>query len=194
MKLGHGLYRHMLTQENFRFAKQAGVTHIVAHLTDYFKETPRLPAADSRGGGWGVTNNRDKLWTYEELRDLRAAINAEGLEIAAIENFDPSHWYDILLDGPRKKEQLENLKIMIRNMGRAGIPVMGYYFSLAGVWGWVNGPFARGGAESVGFVEQSAPKPTPIPNGQVWNMVYDPDAPSGDVGGGDARRDMAAPH
>ena len=33
MKLGLGLYRHMLTPENFRFARQAGAIHIVAHLT-----------------------------------------------------------------------------------------------------------------------------------------------------------------
>ena len=32
MKLGLGLYRHMLTAENFRFARQAGATDIVAHL------------------------------------------------------------------------------------------------------------------------------------------------------------------
>ncbi len=34
MKLGLGLYRHMLTTDNFRFAKQAGATHIVAHLVE----------------------------------------------------------------------------------------------------------------------------------------------------------------
>ena len=61
----------------------------------------------SRGGsGWGGSDNRNRLWTLDELRDLRAAINAEGLELAAIENFDPSHWYDILLDGPEKQGQL----------------------------------------------------------------------------------------
>jgi mannonate dehydratase len=122
------------------------------------------------------------LWTYEQLRDLRAAINAEGLELAALENFDPSHWYDVLLDGPRKKEQLENVKTMIRHIGKAGIPVMGYNFSIAGVWGHVQGPYARGGAESVGFFGPDGPEETPIPNGMVWNMVYDAHAPAGSIG------------
>jgi len=31
MKFGLGLYRHMLTTDNFRFAKQAGATHLIAH-------------------------------------------------------------------------------------------------------------------------------------------------------------------
>ena len=37
MKLGLGLYRHMLNQEHYAFAVQAGCTHIIAHLVDYFK-------------------------------------------------------------------------------------------------------------------------------------------------------------
>jgi mannonate dehydratase len=181
MKLGLGLYRHMLTPENFRFARQAGATHIVAHLTDYFKASPEIPSATSDGGGWGAAGT-GQLWTYEELRDLRATINAEGLELEALENFDPAFWYDVLLDGPRKQEQLENLKTIIRNMGRAGIPVMGYNFSIAGVWGHVRGPYARGGAESVGFLGPDGPAEAPIPNGMVWNMVYDPQAPAGTIG------------
>jgi mannonate dehydratase len=182
VKLGLGLYRHMLTADNFRFAKQAGATHIVAHWVDYFHESPRIPNAESEGFGWGVSDNRDRLWTVEELSELRAAVNAEGLELAAIENFDPSHWYDVLLDGPRKAEQLEHLKTIVRNVGAAGIPVIGYNFSIAGVWGHVVGPWARGDAESVGFLGPGGPRETPIPNGQVWNMTYDVDAPAGTVG------------
>lgn len=182
MKLGLGLYRHMLTPENFRFARQAGATHIVAHLTDYFNKEPRIPTSTSAGQGWGVAGNRDQLWSYEELRDLKTAINAEGLELAALENFDPSHWYDVLLDGPRKQEQLENVKTMIRRLGQVGIPCMGYNFSIAGVWGHVEGPWARAGAETVGFLGPDGPAETPIPNGMVWNMVYDPDAPPGTIG------------
>jgi mannonate dehydratase len=181
MKLGLGLYRHMLTPENFRFARQAGATHIVAHLVDYFHEGPRIP--DSRDqNDWGVTQNQGKLWTYEELRDLRQTVEAEGLQLAAIENFDPSHWYDILLDGPNKKQQFEDLKTIIRRLGQAGIPCMGYNFSIAGVWGHVTGKFARGEAETVGFMGPDGPEETPLRNGQVWNMTYDPNAPPGTIG------------
>ncbi len=182
MQLGLGLYRHMLTQDNFRFARQAGATSIVAHLVDYFSQAPRLPDARETQDGWGVTANAGRLWTLEELKALRQAINAEGLTLAAIENFDPSHWYDVLLDGPRKREQLENIKTIIRRCGQAGIPCIGYNFSIAGVWGHVTGPFARGGAESVGFSAAEGPQQTPIPSGHVWNMVYDPSAPAGVVG------------
>jgi len=42
----------------------------------------------------------------------------------------------------------------------------------------VSGPFARGGAISVGM---NVPIDVPIPNGSVWNMIYDPTAPQGTV-------------
>ena len=181
MKIGLGLYRHMLTPDNFRFAKQAGATHIVAHMVDYFGGTAKIPATDG-AKNWGVCDNRGKLWTLEELRGLKQAVNAEGLELAALENLDPSHWYDILLDGPHKQQQLEDIKTIIRRMGQVGIPCLGYNFSVAGVWGHVQGPFARGGAGSVGFLGPDGPQQTPIPRGQVWNMTYDPDAAPGAIG------------
>jgi mannonate dehydratase len=115
VKLGLGLYNHTMTTENFRFARQAGATHLVIH-TPIFRH----------GGDPDAT---PALWTEEDLRELKAAINAEGLEFEAIENFLPAHWSEVLLDGPRKAAQMEDLKGMIRAMGRAGIPVMGYKFT-----------------------------------------------------------------
>jgi mannonate dehydratase len=181
MKLGLGLYRHMLTRENFQFARQIGATHVVAHLVDYFKGGARNPRDNQPTGtesGWGLAGDPDVLWSLEELQALRREVEAAGLKLEAIENFDPAHWYDVLLDGPKKRPQMENLKIIIRRLGQAGIPVMGYNFSIAGVAGRVTGPFARGGAESVGM---DGPLDAPMPRGMVWNMVYDPDAPAGPV-------------
>ena len=128
-----------------------------------------------------MTQNQHKPWTYEELAAIKQEIEANGLTWEAIENFDPSHWYDVLLDGPRKAEQMEQLKRTIQAIGRAGIPIMGYNFSIAGVWGWVKGPWGRGGARALVYDESKIDKSTPMPNGMVWNMVYDPKAPPGNV-------------
>ncbi len=179
MKLGLGLYRHALTPENFRFARQCGCTHIVAHLVDYFKGGSHSRADDQPTGGkqgWGYAGDPETLWSLDELQSLVRAAEAEGLKIAAIENFDPAHWYDVLLDGPNRQRQMEGLKTLVRRMGRAGIPCIGYNFSLAGVAGRITGPFARGQAMAVGV---NGCDDTPIPNGMVWNMVYDPKAPTG---------------
>lgn len=181
MKLGLGLYRSQLTEENFRFAKQAGVSHLVVHLVDYFKGPEPVLTSGLNTLGWGLTDGGQQAWSTEELIALRERIEAHGLVWEAIENFDPAHWHDVLLDGPRKTEQLDGLKQIIRNVGEAGIPIIGYNFSLAGVWGWTRGPFARGGATSLRYDESAIDPDTPMPNGMVWNMVYDPEAGPGHV-------------
>jgi mannonate dehydratase len=182
MKLGLGLYRHMLTPENFAFAKQAGATHIVAHLVDYFRGGAHVGPDDQPTGtdwGWGLAGDPEKLWTLEELVTLRRNVEAERLKLEAIENFDPAHWGDILIDGPRRAQHVENVKTIIRRVGEAGIPIFGYNFSIAGVAGRTKGNYARGGAPAVGM---EGPYDLPMPNGLVWNMVVDPTAPTRDTG------------
>jgi mannonate dehydratase len=180
VKLGLGLYRHMLRREHYDFARQAGCTHVIVHLVDYFNKGTSNPRGNQPTGEkcepWGVAGDPEKLWTTEELRGIRREIEDAGLVLEAIENLDPAHWHDILLDGPRRAEHAENVKTIIRRMGEAGIPVLGYNFSVAGVCGRVSGAFGRGGAMAVGM---DGAVDEPVPNGVVWNMIYDGDAPEG---------------
>ena len=67
-------------------------------------------------------------------------------------------------------------------MGTLGIGVIGYNFSYANVWGRVSTTRARGGATSPGYSHALAPDQAEIPNGMVWNTIYDPDAPEGSIG------------
>lgn len=168
MKIGLGLYRQQLTDANFRFARQAGCTHVVAHLVNYFAADDPKIASDAQEG-WGRAGD-DALWQEDALHDLVRRAGAQGLSIAAIENFDPAHWSDILLGGAKRGEQVEHIKELIRRVGRAGIPCIGYCFSPAGVWGWTRAHYARGGAVSVGFDADQINPSDPIPDGMVWNM------------------------
>ena len=181
MKLGLGLYRHMLSREYYDFARQAGCTHVVAHLVDYFNQGTSNPRNNQPTGAkyepWGVAGVPEKLWTLDELKNLRKQIEDAGLVLAAIENLDPAHWHDILLDGPRRPKHIENVKTIIRRMGEAGIPVLGYNFSLAGVCGRITARLGRGNAVTLGM--DGPAEDVPIPNGTVWNMVYDRNAPPG---------------
>lgn len=167
----------MLTPEHFRFARQCGATHVVAHLVDYFPDRAVGSGGDDQptGGdrGWGRAGDPDCLWTVEELLEVKRSIAAEGLVLEAVENFDPAHWHDVLFDGPKRAEHVGNCQTTVRRLGEAGIPIMGYNFSLAGVGGRINGPFARGGAESVGV---DGGEDRPLPASMAWNMVVDPDA------------------
>ncbi len=180
MKVGLGLYRHMLVRDYYDFARQAGCTHVVIHLVDYFNQGTSNPRDNQPSGSkyepWGIAGDPEKLWTVAELRKIRAEIEDAGLVLEAIENFDPAHWHDILLDGPKRSEQIEKIKTIISRVGEAGIPVLGYNFSLAGVCGRITAPLGRGRANTLGM---DGPADVPIPNGMVWNMIYDRNAPPG---------------
>ena len=170
MKLGFGLYRNSLNVDNYRFVNQIGATHIVAHLTNYFSgSNPEISSGGNNG--WGICD-KEPIWDIEFLSGLKKEMQEHNLVFEAIENFNPLHWHDILLDGPKKIEQIEGLKRLLQNMGKVGIPIMGYCFSLAGVWGWERGQYARGKAESVALVEGSRDFQEPIPDGMIWNMRY----------------------
>ena len=185
-RLGFGLYRHMLTPQNYRFARQAGATDVVVHLVDY---TGRLASPAPAGGsdddqpvggseGWGRTDGDRDVWSVRYLRNLRDELADYGLRLHGIENFDPAHWYDVLLGGPERDRQIAWIQEVIENLGEVGIPIIGYNFSIAGVAGRIRGPFARGGAQSVGV---DGIDDTPLPKGMVWNMTYDAAPPGGTV-------------
>ncbi len=176
MNLGFGLYRHQLDDRHFRFARQCGATHLVVHLVDYFRKADASNPANTQptGGlwGWGCAGDpRDPAWTLDGLLDLRRRIEAHGLKFHAVENLDPAIWHDVLLAGPKRDEQLDHIKTILRNLGTAGVEILGYNFSLAGVYGRTKGPYARGGAESVGL--EGDMDHTPVPQGMIWNMIYD---------------------
>jgi mannonate dehydratase len=181
MKLGFGLYYHQLTDENFRFARQCGATHLTVHLVDYFhgnKKKDNQPVGNKQG--WGIAGNTLRMWETESLIKLKKRVEKHGLELFAIENFDPAQWYDVLQAGPKREEQLEELKRIIRNAGKAGISTIGYNFSIAGVYGRRENNAARGNAVSVG-VHKNKEHDTPIPKGTIWNMIYDIDAEQGNL-------------
>lgn len=182
IKLGLVLYHQMFNKEHYKFARQTGATHIVAHLTDYKNKEESTGNVDQPIGntetGWGLAKEKE-VWSFEYLSHLKNEMESYDLKLEALENISPAFWYDVLLDGPKRAEHMENVKQLIRNMGQAGIPILGYYFSLAGVSGRITGPFARGQAVSVGLDGPSEELDTPIPLGMVWNMTYDRNAPEG---------------
>lgn len=172
MKLGVGLYHHMLVEDEFAFARQCSCTDLIVHLANYYDSDKEIVMATDEKKNYGASRAMDPVWREENLLSLQQRAKEKGLRIYGIENFSPADWYDVLLDGPRKEEQMENLKQIIRNVGKAGIPCFGYNFSLAGVWGHQKTTEARGGAVSTCFDADLLQLDARIPCGEVWNMTY----------------------
>ncbi len=166
MIVGLGLgHRAPLDSRNLRFARQAGATHIVATLLH--SSPANAPGAKPP---YLTSRSRPDLWSREALEGLRRAVEAEGMHLESVESIEPADIHDVLLDGPLREQQIAGLQQIIRNLGAAGIRMLGYQFSLAGVWGRRFTPVARGGALTWEFDDPEQPA---IRQGMVWNHVYD---------------------
>ena len=146
MRVGLTLAGNLLNADGAKFAAELGATDIVVHLTNYARNADQTPYLAGAVGPVGGDARGDRLWTYEDFCGVKSMLAAQGLRLAALENFSPIFWHDILLDGPKRDAQMEDLKRLVRDAGRAGVPVIGYNFSIAGVWGWTRRPEARAGA------------------------------------------------
>jgi mannonate dehydratase len=112
MRPGFGQF-NVATDEYLQFAAQFGATDVLLN-------TPSLPGA--------------QRWELFDLVKLRVKVEQYGLKLTALENV-PTAFYDhIMLNGPRRDEQIENMIHTIRNIARAGIPIFGYNWMPSHVW------------------------------------------------------------
>lgn len=168
MKVGLGFDElELFTDDTLSFAKQIGVSHVMVHVPD----RSVMPHTD------------EGYWTREDLGALVRRIESHGMRLESLENFAPEHWYEVLLATSGREKQMDNLKRTIENVGRAGIPIIGFNFSIAAVTGRKLLPMSRGGARAPVFeLENSIDFHKPAPLGYAWGrQIIDP-PPPGDQG------------
>lgn len=135
-----------LTDEQLAFAKQCGVEDVQLN-------TPKLPG--------------EERWEYEDLLALRRRAEEHGLRLICLENV-PIRFYDKIMLGQEGRErQLENMITTVRNMGRAGIPILGYHWMPNGVWRTSYETRVRGGAISNEF-DIDVARQRPLTHGRVY--------------------------
>lgn len=120
----------VLTDEMLTFARQLGVSGFQVN-------TPALPG--------------ESEWAYDDLRALRERCEDAGLRLEAVENV-PLDFYDgAMLGLPTGVAQIAHYQQIIRNIGKAGIPILGYHFMPNSVWRTARTPIGRGGATVTSF-------------------------------------------
>jgi mannonate dehydratase len=85
-------------------------------------------------------------WEVDALVGLRRRCEARGLVLEGIENVPDGFYRRAMLGQPGRDEELENLAATIRNLGTAGIPVLGLHFMPRSVWRTGVDARGRGGA------------------------------------------------
>ena len=103
-----------LSPDDAAFARQLGLTTIQLN-------TPELPTGDG-------------LWHEADLVRLRDDIATEGLTLEALENVPIAFYDKVMLGKPGWEDQLERYCTTIRNVGAAGIPLLGHHFMPTFVW------------------------------------------------------------
>jgi mannonate dehydratase len=135
-----------LSDERLRFAKQIGVTGVLLN-------TPKLPG--------------DKRWEFMDLLRLRVRAEEYGLRLEALENTPVSFYVEAMLGLPGRDEQIANYQETIRNLGRAGIPILGYHWMPNSVWRTSRTAPGRGGAQCTAF-DMSLVENAPLSHGRVF--------------------------
>jgi mannonate dehydratase len=112
MRPGFGQF-NVATPEYLQFAAQFGATDVLLN-------TPILPGGER--------------WELVDLVKLRLSVEQWGLKLSALENVPPYFYDQIMLGGPRRDKQIENMIYTVRNIARAGIPIFGYNWMPSHVW------------------------------------------------------------
>ena len=99
----------------------------------------------------------EERWELDDLVALRERVEEHGLCIEAIENLPIGFYRDLILSGPRHEEQLENVLATITNIGRAGIPILGFHWMANEVWRSDLAARGRGGARVTVFDAAAIP-------------------------------------
>ncbi|HET7769282.1 MAG TPA: mannonate dehydratase [Chloroflexota bacterium] len=137
--------------EKLEFARQLGLSGVLLN-------TPRLP---------GETH-----WEYDDLAKLRDVINSYGLTLEALENTPVKFYIDVMTAGPNRDRQIEHYQTTIRNVGKAGIPILGYHWMPNSVWRTQNSPrvHGRGGARVTVFdMELAKERDAQLSHGRVFS-------------------------
>ena len=147
MRPGFGQF-NVATAEYLQFAAQFGATDVLLN-------TPLLPGAER--------------WELVDLVKLRLSVEQWGLKLSAIENVPPYFYDQIMLGGPRRDRQIENMIYTVRNIARAGIPIFGYNWMPSHVWR--TPPRAiRGGALATAYDDRLGQQYPPT-HGRVYTPL-----------------------
>lgn len=136
MRAGFGQFQ-VPTEEFLQFSKEFGATDILLN-------TPLIPG---EGGKWQL----------QDLVKLRLRVEQFDLKLSAIENVPTSFYDHIMLNGPMRDQQIENMIFTIRNVARSGIPIFGYHWMPSHVWRTPHKQI-RGGAIATAFDQSIAEK------------------------------------
>ena len=134
------------SEEWLNYALQLGCSGVIIHMPDIPSE--------------------GMIWAYEDLRTLRETVEAKGLRLYAVENTRWDMYEDIMINGPKRDQQIETYCQTIRNLGHAGIDVLGFCWMPNSVWS-THFDAPRRGDSKARYFDLSQHLDAPLTHGRV---------------------------
>ena len=160
-KLRTGIRNVDLSDERLRYIKQLGIDDVFVDQTTE-EGRHRLPITP------------DSVPSVERLVTVRKQIEAHGLRFAGIQSLSGVMYDEIMFGEPGAEKQIECIKRLLRNMGRAKIPILGYQWnprSRGVIFSTSHAKRLRGGATTREFDLDEIDNPLePIdPDGETYD-------------------------
>jgi mannonate dehydratase len=150
LPLRSGLRTRTLSDERLRFCRQIGVEDIFLDHRD-----PRGDVFEDEGSNDSETITIDEgvVPSVSELVQARRRAEDAGLRLMGIQSLSYNVYGKIMLGKDGQEQQLETIKELIRNVGQADIPILGYQWNPRGVVPMRTSQTVRlrGGARGRGF-------------------------------------------
>ncbi|RDZ62624.1 mannonate dehydratase [Haloferax sp. Atlit-12N] len=144
-----GVRTRTLSDHRLKYIRQLGATDIFVDHADTDEEPDEF---NDRDGSDTVAVGRDSIPSTAELRAAREQVESHGLRLTGIQSLPYSLYGDIMFGREGEEEALEQIKTLLRNLGEADIPILGYQWNPRGVVPMRTTPVElRGGAEGTAF-------------------------------------------
>ncbi|WP_435320927.1 mannonate dehydratase [Haloarchaeobius sp. TZWSO28] len=131
-----GFRTNTLSDERLSYIAQLGVTDVFINPTepgggtggDVFEDESDRTSSDRR-----LPLGPESVPSVSDLVHLRRAASDAGVELAGVQSLGFNMYGDIKFDREGKTAQLDAIKRLIRNMGQAKLPILGYQWNPRGL-------------------------------------------------------------
>ena len=144
-----GVRTRSLSEPRLRYIRQLGATDVFVDHADTDEEPDEF---NDRDGTDTIAVGPDQVPSVSELTAARERIEDQGLSFTGIQSLPYSMYGDIMFGRDGAEEALDQITTLVRNLGEAGVPILGYQWNPRSVVPMRTSPVeTRGGAEATAF-------------------------------------------
>jgi len=144
-----GVRTRDLGQDRLRFVRQLGATDVFVDHADTEEEPDEF---NDRFATDTIAVGPETVPSVAELTAARERVEDAGLRLAGIHSLPFSVYGDVMFDREGADEALDLVTTLVRNLGEAGVPILGYQWNPRGLVPMRTAPVElRGGAEGTAF-------------------------------------------